>query len=199
MARGVHPSHNCCLAFFPKQMLGVCSRLPGPGVSAPRGRIPRALHTPGHTGAPSLPAPHEPGCQSCCRPSPASVGAQLLQLLQPPFLRHPPPPECRRHPGDLLLLRFSILGVSGRQRRKHICELAVPWMFNQETRLQSNPAGLAGVGSHALTPPAHFRWGCASCSLPLPPGWRLQELPELDACLAAPPACPGTGSLRGPR
>lgn len=52
------------------------------------------------------------------------------RLLQPSFLQLCLSPKYQQLAA---VLCFSILGVSGRQRRRtHICELDVPWMFNQE-------------------------------------------------------------------
>lgn len=62
----------------------------------------------------------------CLSPGPAPPSLFL------PTLSASQVPSGPQEPCNVLC--FSILGVSGRQRRKHVRELDVPWMFNQERR-----------------------------------------------------------------
>lgn len=122
---GVHPLHDCCWCSSQSKRL-VCA----PGCltqwSAPA-RAHTCLYTPAHL--PLLQTSLGP--QLCCHLSPAYAQVWLLHSSS---LQLSLPPKCQLAPRNLAaILCFSILGVSGRQRtRKHIRELDVPWMFNQE-------------------------------------------------------------------
>lgn len=121
---GVHPLHDCGCSSQSKRLV----RAPGcPAQRSAPAPAHTCLHTPAHL--PLLQTSLGP--QLCCRVSPAYARVWLLHSSS---LQLSLPPKCQVAPRNLAaILCFSILGVSGRQRtRKHIRELDVPWMFNQE-------------------------------------------------------------------
>lgn len=117
-----------------------------------------------HTCTPAL-VPDEPGppalllSASCLSPSP-TPSALFLPTLSAPKVQQLTAVLC-----------FSILGDTGRQRRrKHICELDVPWMFNQE---RQDCRAQGRIGRCGLPRPLScccFRLSCTSCFCqPCPP------------------------------
>lgn len=111
---------------------------------------------------------HTPAHLPLLQTSPGSRLCSHLPLLKPgpdsfsPLSSNSLCPQCQQLAA---VLRFSILGVAGRQRRgKHICELDVPWMFNQE---RQDCRGAQGrIGRCGLPRPLSscccFRLSCTS-------------------------------------
>lgn len=203
MTSGVHPSHSCCLAFFPELMLGVCPGLPHPAVGPSWAHPTHTAHTWAcRCTAPPPPDPREPRPPALLPAIPASVRPG------PPAL-FPPAPTAQSAPaprGRAAAFCFSILGVSGRQRRrKHVCERAVPWMFNQGRR--DCRAAPGRIGRRGLPRPhasGCFRWGCAGGSRRCPrlvarggrswtPAWQPHRC-VLRLAVRGPPPSPARGS-----
>lgn len=90
-------------------------------------------------------------------------------------------------PGTLKLVSaFSFWMFSGRwRRRKHVCELDVPWMFNQERQNCRGARGWIGRCGLPRPPPSVLRLPAEPLQLPLPappPGLGRWPCPACPIC-----------------
>lgn len=146
MAGHVLVSHNYCSVFFPKQVLGVCSRPLGPALGP---CTHTHLHTPAH-----LPCPRQALAAGFAAVRPLLEAGPGPSSLLPPTLSAPKVPGAPQEPCSLQVSAspFWVFQEDGEEENTSVNSVFLRCLIKRDKTAEELGAGLAGVGSHILLP-----------------------------------------------